>query len=336
MKKMIFSLVATVIGVTAMYAQSQVATLTHEGEITTFYGYKGLQNAHDAAVSGDMITLSSGNFEGITITKAINLRGAGMQTDKENNIPPTYVVGDVTLDISEEETQALTVEGVQFKETIRGRYNFLKNAVFTKCIMKKSFYNVKMQNVQFVQCKIHDLNPSNSMSTFSVINSFVRSYSSGGSNGVFKNCIVSPHGDNGSFYNCILWSEKLYASCVAENCCGSTQFASVYSTAGIYVNLFKEVAQTSNKVIAVSTLFKTYSYSSQNGAEEDWENESFELTDEAKATYLGDDDKEIGIYGGLMPFDPIPSYPRITKCNVAAKSTVDGKLSVDIEVTSVE
>jgi hypothetical protein len=64
--------------------------------------------------------------------------------------------------------------------------------------------------------------------------------------------------------------------------------------------------------------------------------ETYELTDEAKTKYLGDDGKELGIYGGNLPFTPNPTNPKITKFNVASKSTADGKLSVDIEVKAAE
>ena len=76
---------------------------------------------------------------------------------------------------------------------------------------------------------------------------------------------------------------------------------------------------------------------SNNGADlEKLDSETFELTDEAKTKYLGTDGTEVGIYGGNLPFDPTPSNPQITKCNVASKSTADGKLSVDIEVRAAE
>ena len=64
--------------------------------------------------------------------------------------------------------------------------------------------------------------------------------------------------------------------------------------------------------------------------------QAFELTDEAKTKYPGDDGKELGIYGGNLPFTPNPTNPKITKFNVASKSTADGKLSVDIEVKAAE
>ena len=62
----------------------------------------------------------------------------------------------------------------------------------------------------------------------------------------------------------------------------------------------------------------------------------YKLTDEAKAIMKGTDGTEVGIYGGSLPYDPTPTNPQISKFNVAAKTTADGKLSVDIEVKSAE
>ena len=61
-----------------------------------------------------------------------------------------------------------------------------------------------------------------------------------------------------------------------------------------------------------------------------------DLTDEAKATYLGSDGTPVGMFGGSLPFSFTPTYPQITKMNVASKTTADGKLSVDIEVSAVQ
>ena len=77
---------------------------------------------------------------------------------------------------------------------------------------------------------------------------------------------------------------------------------------------------------AIKSVFKTY-----NGSDNFSFNELYELTDEAKAKYIGSDGTQIGIYGG-MGFDLVPSTLQITKCEVAPRSTTDGKLSVSIEV----
>ena len=60
-------------------------------------------------------------------------------------------------------------------------------------------------------------------------------------------------------------------------------------------------------------------------------NETFELTPTAAAAYLGDDGKQVGIYGGVTPFDPAPTNPQIKK--LAVSSTAEGdKLKVKIDV----
>ena len=62
----------------------------------------------------------------------------------------------------------------------------------------------------------------------------------------------------------------------------------------------------------------------------------YKLTDEAAAKYLGTDGTQVGMYGGASPFSPIPNYPRIKKFNVASQPTADGKLDVEIQVSTYE
>ena len=59
---------------------------------------------------------------------------------------------------------------------------------------------------------------------------------------------------------------------------------------------------------------------------------SYELKEEITTSFLGNDGTEVGIYGGMMPYDPRPTYMRMKRCNVAPRSTIDNKLSVEIEV----
>ena len=63
-----------------------------------------------------------------------------------------------------------------------------------------------------------------------------------------------------------------------------------------------------------------------------FENSNYILKAEYASEWLGNDGKEIGIYGGSLPYDPTTTNPQISKFNVSSKTTADGKLSVDIEV----
>lgn len=125
-----------------------------------------------------------------------------------------------------------------------------------------------------------------------------------------------------TFRNCIIISKgygKLSANTNAYKCVAVSE-----------EGCFNNVPNTTNTVVSeYLDILKTYT-----GEFND--KETFDLTDDAKTKYLGLDGTEVGIYGGNFPFDPKTSAPQITKFNVATKSTVDGKLSVDIEVKGVE
>jgi hypothetical protein len=92
------------------------------------------------------------------------------------------------------------------------------------------------------------------------------------------------------------------------------------NTTNKYLAKGKPIAET------ITSVFKTY-----NGTDDFTFHELYELTDEAKALYIGSDDTQVGIYGGIG-FDLVPSTLQITKCEVSPRSTADGKLSVSIEI----
>lgn len=130
-----------------------------------------------------------------------------------------------------------------------------------------------------------------------------------------------------TFINCIVRvADDLQNSCFLQNC--------VVSPTGSGVDPLRFLEEkASNTVISNDAkIFKNDTELSIFISNE----ATYELTDEAKAKYLGIDGTQVGIYGGNIPFDTTPSNPQIVKCNVASKSTADGKLSVDIEVKAAE
>ena len=342
MRKFFLSLVVMLVASVftgKVYAQSStLATLNHEGTIRTFYGTTALKQAHDAAVNGDVITLSSGNFLAVDITKAITVRGTGMGIDTTAGIEPTIITGDFKFNIADAGSYRLTLEGIYSNHTIT--YLNAVNPLFLKCRLNKITYGYTsyggntgvLKDASFIHCRIAEYISLSKNSSASCVNSVIQgpySSNSSTSNFEFTNCCL--RGDMGSvksssFKNCIISdndnSHYISSSCTAYNC--------VCLTAN---NYFRYITNATNKSLTDYTaFFKTYT-----GADlEKLDSETFELTDEAKTKYLGTDGTEVGIYGGNLPFDPTPSNPQITKCNVASKSTADGKLSVDIEVRAAE
>lgn len=336
MKKFLFSFVAFFC-VTISFAQSSLlATLSHEGQISTFYGATALREAHSAATHGDIITLSSGTFVSVNITKAITLRGAGMAIDTVHNTLPTVISGNFTINIADSVSQKLTIEGVYSNHCMC--YVNVNNPVFLKSRFKditygRSTVTDKIKDAMFVHCRIVGEIRLMRNSSASLINCIVAnssSYDDETSNFEFTNCVVFRYCYTlaSSYINCVLITDQNYdfrdyltGSCSAYNNISNNRYS------------FGNIPNNTNRTVEkIETIFKTYKGESLGKLD----SENFELTDAAKAKYLGSDGTQVGIYGGMLPYNATPSNPQITKCKVASKSTADGKLSVDIEVKAAE
>lgn len=343
-KTFLLVVLMSLIGFNYATAQSSlIATLSHENDVKVFYGASALKEAHETAVGGDVITLSSGTFISVNITKAITLRGAGMAVDTVNNVMPTILSGDFAISESDS-IHNLTMEGLFHNGTMRNKET-LDRAQFIRCRFKVLDYygSSTLSNCSFLNCRIADYFRCigygnmfcNSILEDIYFNSSATNTSSTcyGS-GLFYNCVINidvtnPGAMNTSssgFENCILIYDatnvKLDSQTSAYNCL----------VVGTTNDIFANVPNNTNKVVSLySDVFKTYKTMQSIAGNDD---ETFELTDDAKTKYLGLDGTQVGIYGGAIPYNTTPAIPKITKCNVAAKSTVDGKLSVDIEVSA--
>ena len=176
--KKLFSLmllfVATVLTNNAFAQGSLLATLNHEGTISTFYGSQAWKNAHDAAANGDVITLSSGTFVAVNITKAITVRGAGMGIDSTAVSEPTVITGDFTINIAEPGSNRLTLEGIYSNHTII--YTNVVNPLFLKCRLKKISYNYAedvLKDASFIHCRIAEVFNLGTNSSASCVNSVI-------------------------------------------------------------------------------------------------------------------------------------------------------------------
>lgn len=327
----LFSLLVLVLFGTRVMAQSSLlATLNHEGTITTFYGATALQKAHAAAENGDVITLSSGTFLSVDITKAVTLRGAGMVLDAATQTEPTVLANDFKITIADDVTERLTIEGVYSNQKVN--IVKLKNAMFLKNRMREIDIsgNGYGTDLTFIHCRIAYLYSGNAYSNNSA---------------TFQNCIVSGiSGENYIFHNSIIRGDSnsggisLRANSEYKNCIITNYLYSDAPTNSTYYNnLF--IGTSGNKLESIPNSTNV----TVNEKDDKIKNlitysddKDYKLTDEAKAIMKGTDGTEVGIYGGSLPYDPTPTNPQISKFNVAAKTTADGKLSVDIEVKSAE
>ncbi len=368
--KKLFSILVLALSFSALSAQqTTVALLNHEGTISTFYGSEALVQAHKAAVHGDAITLSGGSFNAPSSwTKAVTLRGAGCYEGADNSREVTYINKTLDLAIPAEVETAVIMEGLSFKSSVSFS-TAVKNTTFLKCYFAGEVSNIR-GTTNFYNCIVaYNLGFYNTTSTIvNLFNCYVHNaqYSARDISAKFTNCVLKFSGTstnsasaklpsglhNAKYHNCIFVgtikvdngnfnAADIPTDCTANNClsCYSAYEPAVDTDVetkdAVYdYNIFDNISGGNNKYLengtpveeAIKSVFKTY-----NGTNDFSFNELYELTDEAKAKYLGSDGTQVGLYGG-MGFDLVPSTLQITKCEVAPRSTKDGKLSVKIEV----
>ena len=346
MSAALFVLLLVVVGTKNALAQNLVATLQHGSDISMYYGSNAFVQAHDAAQTGDIITLSSGTFNPTTITKAITLRGAGCCMDTVTGIYPTVFESSFYANVSDEE-HSLTIEGIFFKGLFE--YGILYNPKFIKC----QFYYFRtaslpsMQNAQFIDCMVNI--PSSAFGysgVYATNTQFINCYVDIACNNILDETHVT-------FLNSIVKPERVYlgsysynyniSGVLAENCIFigdsynyefSVSSSLFYNCVSVDLsNLFDSQMNTTNlEMDNFSDVFETY-----NGSNISFYNsiyERFILKSDFATSFLGNDGTEVGIHGGEAPYNPRPNYMVLKQCNVANQSTIDGKLSVEIQVVS--
>lgn len=327
MKQLLFVLTALVLAILPGKAQtSLVATLSHEGNITTFYSANALRDAYAAATDGDVITLSAGTFNATDISKRITMRGAGCQLDKN----PTILAGRFEVFNSNGNLEIpLTIEGIRAEEILCRK---LTNATFLKCEFTTSRITIggydsdrKLTNVNFIQCIISNID-SETADSSSFINCVINNLKSNSdqSSISINNCVINEVPGGGDYHGAYIYFFGI-------TCTNS------------FVRTTNPGFETINHRLNTRFINSVYagpesSIGCENinckvvNADIDPFENGYHLKAQYASEWIGNDGTEIGIYGGSFPYDPTTTNPQISKFNVSPKTTADGKLSVDIEV----
>lgn len=337
MKKILFFLVALVCA-TVMRAQEQRASLTHGGDVKYYYGALGFAQAMGDAEDGDVINLSGGEFNGVTMDKAVTVRGAGVDAENPTVVQKCYFGRDDLGDAS------LRIEGVKFTgETAINIVNGM-TPTFVKCDFENisSWDECHVEGARFINCRIMILR-LNDWQNVQFFNSFIAAYLGARDyiSASFINCAILDFFAN--YRNCTILNSILY--CVDADDWRILPFSSTaincvaMSSAGDEANhgIFEFVKGHDNTegIYDMSTVFA----STENILEGDSilvMKEPLKLTQEAATKYLGTDGTQIGLYGGYYPYNTTLSYPRITKMDVSPEADADGMIKVEIEVSNPE
>lgn len=328
MKKALL-LIFTMVLASAAFAQQQFAVLNHNDTISAFYGINALSQAHSAAVGGDIITLSSGVFNGIGITKPVTIRGAGMWSIDSLQIQNTVILTDITLNIPFDSTYSLEMEGLFIKYII---YAQAYNPVFKKCRFVHEFSrnsNGTMANAQFINCVLYKYGGAGLTGT-QFINSVIFDGLSAPSQ--LDHCVARIYNDLNALTSMVVYNSVVYDNTYEHPDFNSS--SSYYSIGintwinGSYYYRYFDITNVTGHYLwnkrAYNQVFKYWNGTYSEGL-------SFELLDDVAASYIGDDSTQVGIYGGLYPFDPVVR-PVIGTVNAARRTNADMKLEVEINL----
>ncbi len=338
--KKLFSIFVALVAVMSLNAQLQIATLSSGDSIQTFYGIDALQSAYDAASDGDVITLSAGEFKSVTwLSKSLTLRGAGMGTlSKKDSVQQdrTIIRNECFINKSN-----ITIEGIHFID--KAEVNDGENVQLIKCqFIELRFWNGK--NPSIIHCFAHKF--SSNIGAVCV-SSYLKNYEAitYAMATTLVNCVVEVYNPIDALKNDYITNSIIIATNSEDTSNNYTQNHAIYNS--LWVGTISEhgviyqgpLAEKKTNIPANDYYIETpfvSAYEQNNhvfsGDSVFVEGTFYELTEAAKQ-YKGTDGKELGIYGGNLPFDATPSVPQITKFDVAPKTDADGKLSVTIEIS---
>ncbi len=327
MNRHFLSFAAALVAVAAQAQSHLTATLSHDGQQQVFSGAEALKQAHEAAASGDVITLSPGVFTAVDIKKGITLHGAGINVSNPTK-SLTRLNGDFSLSVPEE-AGVFNMEGIFHNDYLS--IDTLVNAQITRCRLYTIgcgiSFAIDIRGINFVHCKIANKCCLES-GTANFLNCYIHMIDDNGANSyILSNCVLRWRGTglrNSSITNCIVL-DGTYAldptNMVSYSMASNEGLSDVVTTANNY--------PMSTDTDWVGTVFKTLTAATEYAYSD---TETYELKEEAARNYLGEDGTQIGMYGGNMPFTMELSYPEITRFDVDSKSSTDGTLQVNVEV----
>lgn len=354
MKRLFFLFAALLCCVSSFAQMNFVATLQHNDSISHYYGQEALTQAYDAAVDGDVITLSAGTFNvywgnnQTPMQKSITIRGTGgvggyTQIKKGSGSDAIHIA-------TRNKTMTTRFEGVYLREITRiynedaqfekGKIEFIKCRFDYLRASASGNPTTESPKVYLYNCLIFSemyFESNQCYPKYYFINCYVRNPHSvsdlGNNTSIFDHCVIEYY--NYSYieaYNYYL----NYSNCIFARTDGSnsiSQFPNTMTATNCLSIYFRSynfwgnvLSGTNNQYIQdIATVFKTF----RCGVGAD---ETFELTDEAKTTYLGNDSTQLGMHGGIAPYNTKMQYPVVTKLMTEPRTTKDGKLTIDVQV----
>ncbi len=316
MKKYLLSIIALCCTVVAGAQETdQISAVLQVGNETpqVFYGAGALKNALAAAPnSGGVITLTSGLFNAVDITKDVKIFGAGFETDVDNDIMLTNINGGFNVNLPEEiaAPHGISLEGVYVngditvKSAVDG-FSLTKSSVSTltfqaaatRCVVTQSYIRYAINGG-------HDLYVQNSYVRGHSINVF-----NDESHILFNHCIITDgyffDGANARF-NC--------TNCIVDASYLNYRGLQTFNYCLIVPNFTQGGSSLNNWVnVGAANVFEDESNCNYTSSR------TFILKN--PDTYIGSDGTQVGVHGGDFPWNKIPGTPIVKNLDATVSGT---------------
>lgn len=300
----------------AVSAQHPMVTLSHNGELSFFTNLTALESAYNAAVNGDTIYLSQGEFivngGKFEIKKGLSIVGNGYGS---------HILGDITIAITKNNyvADAPLFDGVRLDKLLFSNVNpsTPETAEIRRCWIRTLVDGAyAANNITYDKCYIEDADFYGSGTVF------------------LKNSKVNCNTTNSHLYyvtavNCNIGVGGYYPltaiSCILRK--RTTTQPSVQGSSASIINCLLDFKPTS------SSLYQHECYYIEGASEsilDDKMNCTLNLTESG---YLGEDGTVVGIQGGEYPFSENPSVPSVDTDNSSVEYDAENnKLKVSITV----
>ena len=329
MKKILLSLMVLCCALAGM-AQTTTdvvkAVLQHGDQVSVFKGGNAFVQAMTAAVDGDVITLSDGQFAPAPINKSVSIYGAGYTNNASTGTTQSTLYGDVFIGASGDTLCNVHMEGLYINGSlyagyannastkvpikglnvekcfvqqymIMGGYN--ENLVLKQCVFANNINRGLCKNTLFTNCLL-----------YGTINGYTEDFEILIDHSI--STVVAASNDNGrgiTWTNCIFTTNENYTNliisgtyCVVKNCIKTTRarFGTGTSAENIY------------EVGAPSEIFADAENASFS-ASRTWELQQPDV-------WIGTDGTPIGPSGGIG-WSTVPRVPFIKSLELNVEGT---------------
>ncbi|MFD1615763.1 hypothetical protein [Gelatiniphilus marinus] len=339
MKQLQQLIIILLFSASTLFAQPKVA-LQSNGTTTLFDGSNAFSEAFNSSVTGDTIYLPGGSFSVPSrLDKGVAIIGAGFHPNSTVATLPTVLNGDILIDTG---ADGISFEGLLINNSLQ------KN------------YNLSVNNISIIRCRVNgDCNFSRN-GTSSVNSSQLVAFQSvfigsinlkGMQNVLISNSIIQNHirySDNNTFRNnSILGASGSTSNHIFRSSNNNTIANTIFSTnnstiidgtGNIFLNniFVHATPKLGGGSVAINNYYGvdlTTVYTNQSGNIYDYAHD-YHLLPAAVGTYLGEDNSEVGIYGGMFPLKEsfVPLNPHISSKTIAPTTDASGNLQIEFQV----